>query len=357
MKLAVVGSKGVVGRALVEYFTSTGNEVLAVDRDTALTLREAAKVADVCFIVTLPIENIASLVAEAARVMRPGTLLIHGTSVEQPKNDPINIRQVTRRKISLCHCHFHFRPEVPLVRTMNGQSITLSLVGQGQAKWKEWFLNQLNPYGAIITWLKPGEHDEVTTVSQLTHMAIALIVSALWKSLPQLVVKSGFALGGPPCRLLIRSVLRTAIGGKVVASIMLNHHASLSILRQIEQIVKTLRTMVENSDTILLEKLLQDVRAILDTDEQRAWDESTAQLTRLEADLRQSSFEFVFPPAQNRIGLLARVIREFDARAVDKTSTIAQVNNDGGCTIRIGVRELTQASLESERAVRAWIKK
>ena len=56
----------------------------------------------------------------------------------------------------------------------------------------------------------------------------------------------------------------------------------------------------------------------------------------------------------NKIGLLAKILEQFDVRDIDKTSTLAQKNPDGGCTIIIGIYEKSEAALEAERVIRSW---
>ncbi len=121
MDIVIIGSNGCVGKVLVEHFTAQNHSVLCVERDSTLTVEQSAGIADVVFIVTLPIEGIASLFSRATSVMRPGTLLIHGTSVENPVcPHDIDTTGAVEKGITVCHCHFHFRPEPPLRRTLFG---------------------------------------------------------------------------------------------------------------------------------------------------------------------------------------------------------------------------------------------
>ena len=359
MKIAVIGAKGTVGGALVEHFGFLGHDVLSVDRNTTHKLKDAAAEADIVFIVTLPIEGVAFLAAEAASVMRPKTLLIHGTSVEQPVHDRIDIQKILAMDIALCHLHFHFRPEIPLSRTLFGQHITLSGYGDGVyvgGRWNAWIWEQFAPFRSIIHRLKEdGEHDELTAVSQLIHMVVAALVSETWNHFSLPIVQKAAEIGGPPCKLLTRAVLRTGLGGRVTESILYNHPLAPRLLGVFRRTLDYIEKSVARREQDAINKLLTKGRTIMESVNLDSWDDSTARLARLEADTNQTCFVFCFPPEKNSAGLLARVLKEFDERGVDKTTTVAQVNPDGGCTFIIGVREQNVPALEAERAVRAYI--
>lgn len=354
MKIAIIGAKGIVGRTLVEYFDHLGHEVISVDKDTEMTLEKAASLADVIFIVTLPVEEVASLVARAASFMRPGSLLTHGTSIERPISGEIKTDEVLARGITFCHFHFHFRPEIPLSRTLFGQHITISIQGVDATKWQGWILGQLEPSQPIIDRLEPGEHDQITSVSQVVHMVVALLVAKTWGAFPKAVVRKAIDIGGPPCRLLIRSVLRVGTGTKVAESILLNHPLTLKVIDRMIAALQDIRSVVlECRPGVLVDQLL-GARSVVDQSVLKRFDQSTARLARAEADTRETNFEFRFSPEANAVGLLAKILQEFDKRAIDKTTTVAQVDPDGGCTIVVGVREMSETVREAEEVVRSW---
>lgn len=353
-KIAVVGAKGVVGSALMDFLSGLGHTVFAVDRDTELTL-DVVKLADVVFIATLPIEEVASLIKETAAMMHPRTLLIHGTSIEQPSApNQIDVDNVIERGITLSHLHFHFRPEIPLNRTLFGQNVSVSFQGDEQAKWSRWLETLIVPHGAIMSTLAPCEHDEITIVSQLIHMVIALVVGSVWSVLSQRKVTKGIEIGGPPSRLLTRSVIRSSSGVRVLASILTNHPFANRVLRIMRDSITEVSEAITNHDPIALEATLTDMRQVFEPAVLARIEQETAQMSRLEADMRQAHFTFRFIACDNQIGLLARVLREFDRRGVDKTTTIAQVDKDGGCTIVIGVRDLDTNAEQAAEIIRNW---
>lgn len=355
MNIAIIGSGGLVGSALVEHFTTQGYSVLCVDRDTELTLEEAARIADVVFIVTLPIKNVASLFSRAVDVMRSGTLLIHGTSIENPAlPHDIKMTAAIDKGMTICHCHFHFRPEIPLRRTLFGQNVSVSASGRDQVTWKNWLEEELIPFQPLLHHLEPGEHDKITAVSQLMHMVVAFMIGTSWQQFPSQIVAKGIGIGGPPCRLMIRSILRTASSGKVISEILLNHPFALHLIDFFQKSLEKLKDAIAEKNGASLETMLGAARNSIDPQSLETWDTSTKQLARLEADMQQTVATFHFTAEQNQVGLLEKVLHEFGIRGIDMTSTIAQVTSDGGCTIMIGVRKKSSAIQEAELVIKKW---
>lgn len=354
MKIAIIGI-GVVGKALAEFFGHR-HEVFRVDLDTELTLEDAARVADVVFIVTLPIEGVAALFARAASVMRHGTLLVHGTSIENPiAPHNIDITQAAKKDITVSHTHFQFKPEIPLSRTLFGQTITISTTGRNQKLWRDWLVSEFAPFGPIIEHLEVGEHDDITTISQLGHAIATALFGFLWTHLPsRSAVIKGIHIGGPPFRLLCRAVLRTAAQPKVMCSILLNHPHVLDFITRLKQALGKVEAAIVSKDRETLETMLGKARKILPPKELEVWDESTNQLARRDADMQQTVARFRFPEEKNKTGLLIRVLLEFSNRDINMTSQDAHNTPDGGCAINIGVKENSSAVQEAIRAVNGW---
>jgi len=187
------------------------------------------------------------------------------------------------------------------------------------------------------------------------HMIVAVLVAIVWAGLPISTIRKAMEIGGPPCRSLIRTVLRVGIGAKVAESILYNHPFTLRILDALLEAIQSLRATIQKRSPGVLVDWLNKARSFVDPIALKRWDASTARLARWEADTQETIFEFHFAPKANTIGLLARVLQEFDQRGIDKTTTIAQVNPDGGCTIIIGVRGLSTSSTEAEGVIRSWV--
>ncbi|MDO8566308.1 MAG: hypothetical protein Q7S04_03945 [Candidatus Moranbacteria bacterium] len=355
MKTIAIIGVGVVGSAFAEFFECK-HKVLRVDLDTELTLEDAARVADVVFIVTLPIEGVATLFARAVSVMRPGTLLIHGTSIENPTAPHhIDTTLAIEKGITACHCHLHFKPEIPLARTLFGQNVSISIVGKNEKIWGDWLEHEFMPFQPLLHHLKPGEHDNITVVSQLVHTIVTAVIGAAWQKIPSQIVTKGIGIGGPPCRFLIRSIFRTASAGKVMSSILFNHPLALAFIEHVEEALQELKNLIRKKDEASLETMLGAARKIFDQKKLAAWDESTSRLIRLEADMQKTVAAFRFPAEKNISGLLEKILHEFGKRGIDMTSTIAQVTPDGGCIIMIGVKENSPAVQEAETEIRKWM--
>lgn len=355
MNGVVVGANGLVGSLKVQYFRELGHEITGIDLDNASEMDSAVRMADFVVVAILPLASIAELVKRISKQMRMGSLLIHSTSLENPaKPYDIDWKAVTNRDITVCHMHIHAKPVAPLARTLYGQHVSLSFQGINQGKWRHWLEGYLADSQAVIHHFKPGEHDQVTSVSQVIHMTIAAIVSEVWRHLPNDLVQIGARIGGPPCRLLISSVLRVGLGSKVASEILVNHPAAIQILDLIQQAVSTVRAMVEARKIQELSDTISGARSMIEPAELKIRDARTNQLARLEADIGKLHIKFQFPADKNVPGLLAQVLREFDQLEVDKTTTIAQKDPDGGCTFLIGVKEITDATVKAEKVVRTW---
>ena len=355
MIIAVIGAQGVVGGSLSQYFAELGHTVIGVDRSTKVTLEVAAAMADITFIATLPIQEVFGLMEDAASVMQSGTLLVHGTSIANPAAPyQINVEPLCAHGVTVGHVHLQFRPEIPLAGTMRGQNVSTCFQGNKADYWKAEIEGILLGSQAVIHPFEPGEHDRVTSISQLVHMTVAATVANIWTQLSKDSVMKGIKIGGPPCRSLVRSVVRTCQGGKVASDILVNHPETLRILKEMQNALEFVRDAVTGRQGDRIAGVMTEARAIFEPETLRILDNSASQLARLDADMRATHFEFNYSKAQNITGLLADILREFDMRGVDKTSTIAQVNPDGGCTIRIAVQEVSAAALDAEQAIRAW---
>jgi prephenate dehydrogenase len=244
-KVAVVGAAGTVGSGLTNFFTEMGYPVKQVERQSPLTLEQAAAWADVVFIVTRPIREVAGLVNRAAAVMRRGTLLVSGSSVELPAGaETLDFQTLTVRNITFCHLHFHFRPERPLRQSLAGRQVSVCYWGDRE-RWSAWLEGLITGEGACLHTFNPGEHDTVTAVSQVMHMAVAAMVAQTWSELPPSAVRQGVAIGGPPCRSLTDSVLRTASGAELAAEILACHPQALPVLDKLSESLTALRHNIE----------------------------------------------------------------------------------------------------------------
>lgn len=358
VKIVIVGSRGVVGSTFCEFFEGQGHEVIGIDRDNLCDLEAAAKEADVVYVVVLPIEETGEILAKAVEVMQPGSLLMHGASVENPTIrgyfQPIQPELALVKGIAYAHLHPHFRPK-NLEESFRGHAVTVHLEGDPDGIWKEWISETFQPFHPSIYWLEEGQHDQLTSISQLIHMVVAVLVGLVWWETPESVVRDGLKIGGLPCQLLARMVLRVAAAPEVIAGILCTHPLVREILNKLEKALALIRQASDGSPSMLI-RALNNARRIFEPGDLSRYDEMSARLDRLEADLRNTEYTLRFSVEENVPFLLARAVHEFGIHGADLTTTIAQRDPDGGCTFIFGVCEKnagTEAAAEAVRN-RSW---
>lgn len=355
MITTVIGANGAVGSSLVEHMSHFGHQTIVVDRETTRTIENSVPESDVIFVATLPLDEVPDLINQVASLAKTGSLIVNGSSIEQPRSShKINHSLLTSKRITLCHCHFHFRPEIPLRRTLAGQSISVSFVNDVHNKWRKWVRAQFLEFAPQWHSLEEGEHDDLTVISQLTHMITCFIVGNLWTKADSRLVKIGTAIGGPPFRLLLRSLLRTASAASVTSNILLSHPKTVELIDKVISSLTLLKQLIDEGNKDALTQEISSLRSLVETESLNEWDRSTNELIRLDADMSTCTIVFHFKPNKNLTGLLAKVLHEFDIRNIEKTTTVAQVNPDGGCTFRIGVRHIDSRVDDAVQEVNSW---
>ncbi len=348
--IAIIDAHGVVGAALAEHFSMLGHQVLSVDKATEETIETAVPVADAVFVVVLPLESVSALLKHIVAIAKLNTLLVHGSSIEAPSLD-LDQDELLTKQLTVCHCHFHFRPEKPLCRTMFGQNITVSLQHDSEGIWQEWLEQQFLPFQPHWHQLDTGIHDQVTTISQLLHMIVSYLIATISTQTNPENFAIGLAVGGPPFRLLLRSLLRTAAAPGVIAAILQNHPYTLEVTAVFSEALHSLKETLNTRNTTAIITTLTALRSQVGQPALADWDTTTNQLIRLDADIGTCEVTFTFSSRANATGLLANVLYEFDVRNIDKTTTIAQTNPDGSCTFRIGVTEITNTVHQAIAAI------
>ena len=173
--------------------------------------------------------------------------------------------------------------------------------------------------------------------------------------MPAAEVTLGARTGGFPCQSIIRSVIRSMQRPDLIVEILRNHPhagATLNILRagldKIERAIRLGETVpIESSMAAAREQIELNLR------EEISW--TAGELIRLEADFRKPKLIFTFPAEMNQLGLMTRVMGEFDRLGIDKTSVFAHNLPDGGCRFIIGVDSIDQRVEECEKKIRSWV--
>lgn len=352
-RIAIVGSGGVVGSALAEHLNHLGHNVVGIDLDTEATLENSLKDVSVVFVVILPLQYVPEVVERVVQLTPRNALVVHGSSVETlVTSDTITV--ANQKEITLCHCHFHFRPEAPLRRTLFGHNITAVFFGHNSREWERWLKNQFGRFGPKWIVLPVGEHDEVTEESQLNHMISAVVMGALRGNSTGEGFLRALDIGGPPFRFFTGSTIRTAGAPGVAESILRNHPHTTRVIDRWVEVLRSLRKAIEDGAAESIISTISATRRAIPEDVLAEWDRRIGQTIRMEADRAACNVELNFKPEENVPGLLLRVQEEIAKRSIDQTTLLAQTNPDGGCTFLIGVREMTPAVREMVAEVKSW---
>lgn len=355
MKIVVVGAKGVVGSALVEFLKWLDHQVFCVDIDNVKDLPQIAKEAEVAFI-AVPISKIAEIARELVVSMKPGSLIVSGGSVAQPAEpNAIDFALIREKGIAFALIHFMFRPEKPLKATLFGQNIALAIEGEETGKWRSWIEEQFISFGPFFHQVDGAKHDRVTTISQLFHMITAALAARLWNATDEAELTLGVKTGGFPCQSIIRSALRSMQAPKLIIEILTNHPQVLTTLATLRLALTEIEQAVRSGVTAGIEKSLTKARGRIEIDLLKETDWTAGELIRLEADLRKPKLIFDFPALMNGPGLLARVMGEFDRLGINKTSTFAHNLPNGGCRFIVGVESINDQVRECEEKIRSFI--
>lgn len=372
MKVVVVGI-GVVGTALAKFLIWLGFEVICLDdkgsKDLAKIAKDAdfesvydiidlslvAKDASVAFI-AVPISQIAKIAKELAGIMKRGSLIVSCGSVAEPVfPNVIDVDSITKKGITFALVHFMFKPEYPLQATIFGQNIALAITGRQSKKWQKWIDGLFTPFGPIFHYLDRNKHDLVTTVSQLFHMILAVLAAELWCSMLDSMVTLGLKTGGFPCQSVVQSVLRSMKAPKLIGEILKSHPRTLELIGILRAALNKLENAVRIGNTKSIEQTMAIARSSIGPELLENIDWTAGELLWLQSDFRKPYLVFDFPANMNQLGLLARVMEEFDRLGVNKTSTYAHNLPDGGCRFIVGVKSVNSQVEEATKKVNSWL--
>ncbi|HJO16056.1 MAG TPA: bifunctional chorismate mutase/prephenate dehydrogenase [Phycisphaerales bacterium] len=174
-RVAVIGAKGGMGRLLVDLFTQFGHEVLQVDRDTKLTIADAAASAEVT-VLSVNIDQTPAVAAIAGPHVPDEGLL---TDVTSTKRLPVEA-MMHACQASVIGSHPLFGPSV---HSLQGQRIALTpgRLVEG-TDWMNWLRRMYQAAGMILLETTPEDHDRVMAVVQvLTHYSTEVLGRTMQK--------------------------------------------------------------------------------------------------------------------------------------------------------------------------------
>jgi len=159
-RVAIIGGAGQIGQLIARLFGDLGHHILIADRDTSLTVADAAAAADVT-IISVPIDLTEAVIREVGPHVREGALLMDVTSI---KEAPVAaMLAATRGSVVGTHPMFG-----PTVHTLQGQRVVLCRARGDQ--WADWVASTLASRGLVITEATPAQHDRAMSIVQvLTH--------------------------------------------------------------------------------------------------------------------------------------------------------------------------------------------
>ena len=157
--IAIIGGKGGMGRLLDRMFSDLGHSVLIADLDTELSVKEAAKQADIV-IVSVPILQTLEVIKEIGPMIHKDALLMDVTSV---KAEPM-AAMLNATDASVLGTHPMFGPGI---NTYQNQRVVVCK-GRGDA-WHEWARQMFIARGLVVTEATAEEHDKMMSVVQVLH--------------------------------------------------------------------------------------------------------------------------------------------------------------------------------------------
>ncbi|MBI5787172.1 MAG: hypothetical protein HY446_01320, partial [Candidatus Niyogibacteria bacterium] len=286
-----------------------------------------------------PFSEVASVMRGMIQFAKPGSLWLHGTSIQNPRRFPptpvLTDAGLAEKKVDAGFLHFMFGPTV---KSMRGQSVVYGFPRPlTNPAWEEWLISLLRLEKPHVVKYSLDFHDELTTESQLIPMIMASLVSNLWlKQKPSL--SEALSMAGPPCWLQAYGVLRNLSQPGLIASIAANHPNTGKVIEEAIGLLSTMAKAWEAGDEDVFLKLAHSGAAILPPKEMVKIRESTDWHVRLEGDLRGGAVCFKFSREKNTLGLLTRVLSVLEAEGLEKTSCMAQETPDGGCRFYIGFK-------------------
>lgn len=167
--VAIIGAEGGMGSMMCDLLRGMDNEVLPVDRDTTLTVEQAAAAADVV-LVSVDIRETNEVIRRAGPHLGEHALFTDVTSIKQ---DPVAAMLETSGA-SVIGTHPLFGPGV---HSLQGQriAITPGRLVDG-TDWLTWLMSTLRAAGLTLLETTPDEHDRVMAVVQvLTHFSTEVV--------------------------------------------------------------------------------------------------------------------------------------------------------------------------------------
>jgi prephenate dehydrogenase len=208
MKVAIIGGSGKMGRWLASFLLKDGYEVVITGRNESKLLEakrqlgaevttnnvEAAKQAKV-IIISVPIDNFESVVAQICPHTHPEQVIIDITSI---KAFPIETMHKHIKRGIVLGVHPMFGPGA---RGIANQSFVLTPTNEEETALAQKIRQYLETRGARVSLMTPNEHDEMMAVILGLSHFIAIVAADTLLSFDKL--QQMRAIGGSTFKLLL----------------------------------------------------------------------------------------------------------------------------------------------------------
>ena len=207
MKVAIIGGSGKMGRWCANFLLKDGYEVVITGRNESKLLEakrqlgaevttnvEAAKQAEV-IIISVPVDNFESVVAQICPYTHPEQVIIDITSI---KAFPVEIMHKHIKRGLVLGAHPMFGPGA---RGIANQSFVLTPTNEEETALAQKIREYLETRGARATLMNPDEHDEMMAVILGLSHFIAIVSADTLLSFDKL--KQMRAIGGSTFKLLL----------------------------------------------------------------------------------------------------------------------------------------------------------
>jgi prephenate dehydrogenase len=348
--VGIVGNLGDMAANIVTpFFERAGYKVIGSDRRNpeGSTNQQVVETADIVYFSVLPIADVAKVVRALVPYAKPDTLWLHGTSIQNPRNNQIvpvlADARLAVKNVSTGFLHFKVGPRI---RSLRGQSVAYGFFPQTPSeRWKDLLEGHLKEERAVLLECTAEFHDGLTSTSQVIPMLTALLDGQLWNQ-GEVPLSQALRMAGPPCWLQSYGALRNLSQGSIVANILVNHPHTKRIIREAIMTLLEIETACCADDVPALERMAQEGLGVLSQSEIDAIRNSTEWHVRMEGDLRGGAVCLEFSAKENRLGLLTSVLDIFDQQGLDKTSCMAQEIPGGGCTFYIGLKDIANPCVQ-----------
>jgi len=167
-RIAIIGAAGGMGSLMCRLFQSLGHEVLSVDRDSDMTIEEAASAADIT-LVSVDIRETESVIKQVGPCVPPEGLLMDVTSIKRPPVEAM----CAYSSSNVIGTHPLFGPNV---HTLQGQRIAVTPGRLEDNRWMDWLRGTFAAAGLTLLETNPEDHDRVMSVVQvLTHYSTEVL--------------------------------------------------------------------------------------------------------------------------------------------------------------------------------------